>query len=321
MRFRTYVYLKGTKKVLHQKFLQNVYKDDYGVDIYDNFVREVKYFVDRVLLPELNKSQDLEKLKDLFPFLLVGCDKFEIPTIDVIHNKYAEIETFCGKKIIFKCEDKIVNLTAEYIKSVCNQHTYIVLSDVIKDRNITQFLKSQKLKNTISYYSMLDNNDDYLEMLSNIKWLFIDMEAILNSNILTNLCFDFCLLYHKENFENDSIKCKISKETPYEFENHCAKMLIAQGFKANVTKKSGDQGVDVIAEKNGIKIAIQCKKYNQPVGNKAVQEINAGKVFYKTDYAAVVTNNTYTPSARKLAANCNVMLLHIDDLSKLNELV
>lgn len=48
---------------------------------------------------------------------------------------------------------------------------------------------------------------------------------------------------------------------PYEFEEEVALCLKNCGFVdvANVTKKSGDDGVDIWAQKNGQKIIIQCK--------------------------------------------------------------
>lgn len=106
---------------------------------------------------------------------------------------------------------------------------------------------------------------------------------------------------------------------PYEFEGNCKKILEKAGWEARTTPKSGDQGVDVIAKKEDILIVVQCKFYSQPVGNKAVQEISAGKTYYKADYAVVVTNNTYTKSARQLANSCGVILLNIKQLKKINE--
>lgn len=108
-------------------------------------------------------------------------------------------------------------------------------------------------------------------------------------------------------------------ENPYDFEKQCAQVLNECGWQANTTPKSSDQGVDVIAEKNGKTVAIQCKLYSKPVGNKAVQEVNTGKSYYKADYAVVVSNNTYTASARQLARNCGVLLLFYDDLKNLDK--
>lgn len=111
----------------------------------------------------------------------------------------------------------------------------------------------------------------------------------------------------------------LSSKNPYDFEKQCANILKECGWDARATQKSSDQGVDVIATKNGKIVAIQCKLYSKPVGNKAVQEVNTGKLYYKADYAAVVSNNTYTASAQQLARNCGVLLLFYDDLKNLDK--
>ncbi len=101
---------------------------------------------------------------------------------------------------------------------------------------------------------------------------------------------------------------------PYDYEKFCAELLKKAGWNAWTTKASGDQGSDVIAEKNGVRVVLQCKLYTQPVGNKAVQEVFAAKTFEKADHAAVVSNETYTPSARKIASSTGISLLHHDEL-------
>jgi HJR/Mrr/RecB family endonuclease len=79
--------------------------------------------------------------------------------------------------------------------------------------------------------------------------------------------------------------------------------------------------VDVVAEKGGRRIVIQCKLYSQPVGNSAVQEVAAARAHERADYAAVVSNNTYTPAAKQLAASNGVLLLHHSDLQALDHLL
>jgi HJR/Mrr/RecB family endonuclease len=65
-----------------------------------------------------------------------------------------------------------------------------------------------------------------------------------------------------------------------------------------------------------LSIAIQCKHYSQPVGNKAVQEVYSGKDFYNTDIAVVVTNNEFTKSAKELASSLDVLLIHHSELKE-----
>lgn len=70
----------------------------------------------------------------------------------------------------------------------------------------------------------------------------------------------------------------------------------------------------VIAYKDDIKYAIQCKKYSSPVGIKAVQEVIASKAMNDCHVAAVLTNNTFTKSAKELANKNNVLLWDRDKL-------
>lgn len=106
--------------------------------------------------------------------------------------------------------------------------------------------------------------------------------------------------------------------TPAEFEHWCARQLVHAGWDAKPTGMSGDQGVDVRASRNGVVLVVQCKLYNQPVGNSAVQEAHAGKAFYRAHRAAVVSTAGFTPSARALASQTGVQLLTPDQLRTLS---
>jgi len=105
--------------------------------------------------------------------------------------------------------------------------------------------------------------------------------------------------------------------TGKDFEIFVAQILRGIGFSnIQLTKGSGDQGVDIIAERDGIKYAVQCKRYSQAVGNKAVQEVFAGKSFYHCHVGVVVTNNYFTQSAKELARENGVVLWNRDFLNK-----
>jgi restriction system protein len=109
--------------------------------------------------------------------------------------------------------------------------------------------------------------------------------------------------------------------SPYDYEHYVASVLRNLGWNSMVTKSSGDQGVDVIASKNNIKVVIQCKLYSKPVGNKAVQEILAGQAFERAHYAVVVSNNSFTRAALQLSSSTGVKLLHHSQLSELENFV
>lgn len=102
----------------------------------------------------------------------------------------------------------------------------------------------------------------------------------------------------------------------HQFEYFCAEVLSKNGYEnVEVTKGSGDQGIDVLAEKDGIKYAVQCKCYSSDVGNKAVQEAFSGKTFYNCHVAVVFTNRYFTASAKELAKKNGVLLWDRDKLN------
>lgn len=105
-----------------------------------------------------------------------------------------------------------------------------------------------------------------------------------------------------------------------QFEHFCADILKRNGFDdVNVTQGSGDYGVDILARKNKLKYAIQCKCYSSNVGNKAVQEAFSGKAYYNADIAAVMTNMYFTPHAIETATKTGVMLWDRTKLDKMLE--
>lgn len=102
-----------------------------------------------------------------------------------------------------------------------------------------------------------------------------------------------------------------------EFEEYLTTLFQALGYHAENTKISGDQGVDVLVCKNGKKYGIQAKYYSQPVGNFAVQEILAGREYFKLSKGIVVTNATYTASAKDLAEKTQIRLIDGDELQQI----
>ena len=116
--------------------------------------------------------------------------------------------------------------------------------------------------------------------------------------------------------EEKTVVSEASNSTPdfdcmegHDFEYFCADILRQNGYvNVDVTRGSGDQGIDILAEKDGIKYGIQCKCYSSDIGNKAVQEAFSGKTFYGCHVAVVLTNRHFTKSAKELADSNHVLL-------------
>lgn len=104
----------------------------------------------------------------------------------------------------------------------------------------------------------------------------------------------------------------------HEFESYCADLLQASDFQdVRITKGSGDFGTDILAVKDGISYAVQCKRYDKPVGVFAVQQIYAGRDYYGCMVGAVMTNQTFTPAAKDCAKKLRILLW---DRSKIEEM-
>ena len=172
--------------------------------------------------------------------------------------------------------------------------------------------------NIVSYKKYLSINDvldiliysrKYIDIINEVK----KQQALKEKERILNGCFE------EEKKINNNLLDYSNITNGYDFEAFVANVYKMLGYNVEgVTSKSGDQGADVIIEKDNIKYAIQVKYYNNPVGNKAIQEVVAAKSFYKTDKAMVVTNSTFTPQAITLANANDVLLV---DGNKLDELI
>jgi restriction system protein len=77
--------------------------------------------------------------------------------------------------------------------------------------------------------------------------------------------------------------------------------------------------VDIVAVKDEIRYAIQCKCYSSDLGNKPVQEVYAGKEMYGCQVGVVMTNRHFTSGAKELAERTRVLLWDREKLIELLE--
>lgn len=97
-----------------------------------------------------------------------------------------------------------------------------------------------------------------------------------------------------------------------QFENFTADLFRAMGHQAVVLGRVGDQGVDVIVNRRGERVAVQCKNHKRPVGNRPVQEVFAGSLYHRCAESCVVAPAGYTRGAIALASSTGVSLYAAD---------
>lgn len=97
-----------------------------------------------------------------------------------------------------------------------------------------------------------------------------------------------------------------------EFEKWVTDSLTSSGITAENIRDSGDFGVDVIADIDGVRVGIQAKRYASNVGNDAVQQAIAGCDYHSCQVAAVVTQAGYTKAARAQADRGHYPVVLVD---------
>lgn len=127
--------------------------------------------------------------------------------------------------------------------------------------------------------------------------------------VLLVLFFIWFAFLHARRLKKSFWGKQLDEMEGHEFEYFCAELLKTHEFvEVEVTKGSGDYGVDVLAEKDGVTYAVQCKRYDGPVGVKAVQEACAGREYYDRMVGAVMTNQYFTQPAVEAAKKLKILL-------------
>lgn len=111
----------------------------------------------------------------------------------------------------------------------------------------------------------------------------------------------------------------VKKMDGVSFEKFIALMFSLRGYKVEFTPSTADQGVDLIAVRNQERIAIQCKRWDDPVGPEAVQEVFTGKSLYDCTKGILVTTASLTPQAQKMANKLDITYWDKDSIEALCE--
>jgi hypothetical protein len=101
------------------------------------------------------------------------------------------------------------------------------------------------------------------------------------------------------------------------FEDLVAVALLELGFDGVERTEYYDRGGDLIAVRDGRRVAIQVKRWDGYVDQTAVTQAALGAAAYDCDDAMVITNSFFQAEARKLAEIGGVTLWDQDDLANL----
>lgn len=106
--------------------------------------------------------------------------------------------------------------------------------------------------------------------------------------------------------------------SPREFEEYIAELFKALGYeKVTLTPASNDKGVDVLAEYQSTRVAIQCKKYKGLVGSPEIQAFLGAMRHAEAHKGFYVTTGTFSIEAEKIASEHPIELVDSIALGKL----
>ena len=96
--------------------------------------------------------------------------------------------------------------------------------------------------------------------------------------------------------------------TPDEYEQLVAASLRQEGWKGIVTPSIGDHGLDVIAERSGIRLGVQVKMYggSRPINEATVMLTHGAAAFAECTRCMIATNGRVLADAAAVAAKLNV---------------
>ena len=101
------------------------------------------------------------------------------------------------------------------------------------------------------------------------------------------------------------------------YATRCTSLLQDAGWSAEPEPATTGKAVDILAERDGRTLLLQCKGDGSPVGVEAVQEVFNRKDRRKADIAAIVTHAPFTRAAQQLASANGVHAVHEDGLMQL----
>lgn len=85
----------------------------------------------------------------------------------------------------------------------------------------------------------------------------------------------------------------------WQFEHEVGEVFKRCGYKVQVTRGSGDGGVDIIMYKDNLKYIVQCKHYKKRLGPEAVRSLYGVKEKFGADRLVMVASSGLSPASQE----------------------
>jgi restriction system protein len=109
-------------------------------------------------------------------------------------------------------------------------------------------------------------------------------------------------------------KAHWNKMSGHDFELAVANLFRQIGFSAEVSNRGGDGGIDIILEKDGRRIAVQCKRYRSAVGPHVVRDLWGTMHYLGYEEGRIVTTTGFTKGVKDFAQDRYINLIDLNDI-------
>ena len=123
-------------------------------------------------------------------------------------------------------------------------------------------------------------------------------------------------LSYYEYWQRKQSKNHWNKMTGHAFEQAVANLFRNIGFTADVSNRGGDGGVDIILQKAGRRIAVQCKRYKSAVGPHVIRDLWGTMNYLGFNEGCIVTTTGFTKGVTTFAEDKNIFLIDLNDILK-----
>jgi len=149
----------------------------------------------------------------------------------------------------------------------------------------------------------------YRNILPTVEQITTTLFSIIGV-VLIIVCIVWLIKKILRIFKGGQITMKeIDNMSGLEFEKYVVMLLRRQGYSNIRLTEKYDLGVDIIAEKDGVRWGIQVKRYSGLVKANAVRQVVAALNIYECDKAMVISNSYYSRTAQRLADSNNCVLI------------
>jgi len=120
--------------------------------------------------------------------------------------------------------------------------------------------------------------------------------------------------YGRDRISSTDLASYISELSGDQFEQLVKRIYFHLGYQTEVVGQSGDHGIDLLAQREGEVIAIQCKRWSNPVGEPIVRDFYGALMHSKAERGQIIAADEFTEAAKSFAEGKPIQLVDIHAL-------